>query len=112
MNAQSTWARRLDVVMRLVCSREALRDSPGAKYDRERIENIDFRRQEIVHQTAFSVVQESIEKDLDYLDATTAYVMRLVNYKYCLPVDLEFWLKYNQKRSDERAQSVKPNIAR
>jgi hypothetical protein len=68
-------------------------------YDRDRIGRIDLSRQDIVHRTAFNMALASIEDDLNYLDATTAYVMRLVNYKYRLPIDLEFWMKHSQERT-------------
>ena len=79
-----------------------VRDELPYTYERDRVARIDLRRQEIVHRTAFNMPLESIEDDLNYLDATTAFVMHLVSHKYRLPISVEFWMKYCQKRAEEK----------
>ena len=77
-----------------------VRDDVPYKYDSDKVERIDLRRQEIVHRTAINMALDSVEDDLEYLDATTTYVVNLVTNKYRLPIDVEFWMKHNQKREE------------
>ena len=81
-----------------------VRDGEPYKYDSEKVARIDLRRQEIVHRTAINMALDSIEDDLNYLDATTAFVINLVTTKYRLPIDFEFWMRHSQKR-EETAES-------
>jgi hypothetical protein len=67
------------------------------KYDRARIEEIDTKRQEIVHRVALEGSLEAIEADLEYLEATTAFVVSLVSRKFTLPVDLQVWIEHVQR---------------
>ena len=64
------------------------------RYQRNRIEQIDVKRQEIVHRVAFEVPLESVEDDIRYLEATMSYVVDLVSHKYKLPIDLKVWINH------------------
>lgn len=99
---RTSLATRIDVLNKICQPVPAFKfDTQPYKYERPRIEQVDARRQDIIHRVALDMPLESIEDDIQYLEATTSYVVNLVSQKYRLPVDLKVWMAHIQ-RKDER----------
>jgi hypothetical protein len=71
----------------------------GYVFDRERIRQFDDQRHEIVHGNALGkplTLFQVSDENLLYVQKTGMFFMGLINFKYHLRIDPEYWAKAMQ----------------
>lgn len=82
--------RKLDLLHKLCQPGDAFRKNCEHRYERDRVEQLDAIRHDVVHGRDVAAPLPHGDEDIEYMKRTSSYLLELVHHRYDVRIDPEY----------------------